>query len=89
MNDKKWTTPEGIKEFKVLMEGQRVSWVRKSPEESPQMTRYLTIYPQTLTPSQQARMDLIEQELLSMAYSAEEETRTTTVVKGKRLGDSP
>ncbi|WP_353064716.1 hypothetical protein RBB77_02995 [Tunturibacter psychrotolerans] len=76
-----WTTPEGIKEFTLLMEGERISWTRKTP----QLRRDMTIYPETLTPEQQRRLNQIERELLDMAYQAEEETRTETVRKGKRL----
>jgi hypothetical protein len=74
-------TPEGIKEFKMLMEGEHVSWMRKSP----QLRRDIDIYPESLTPEQQQRLNHIEQELLDMAYKAEEETRTKIVLKGKRL----
>jgi hypothetical protein len=73
----RWTTPDGIKEFKLLMEGEHISWTRKSP----QLRRYIDIYPETLTPEQQQRLNQIEQELLNMAYKAEEETKT--VLRGK------
>jgi hypothetical protein len=45
----------------------------------------MTIYPETLTPEQQRRLNKIERELLDMAYQAEEETRTETVRKGKKI----
>jgi hypothetical protein len=43
----------------------------------------MTIYPETLTPEPQQRLNQIEHELLAMAYEATEETRTKTVLKGK------
>jgi hypothetical protein len=70
---------EGIKELTMLVEGEHISWTRKSP----QLTREMTIYPETLTPEQQERLNQIEQELLDLAYKAEEETRTKTVLRGK------
>jgi hypothetical protein len=73
----RWTTPDGIKEFKLLMEGEHISWTRKSPK----LSRYIDIYPETLTPEQQQRINQIEEELLNMAYKAEEETKT--VLRGK------
>jgi hypothetical protein len=73
--------PEDIKEFTLLMEGERISWTRKTL----QLRRDMTIYPEMLTPEQQRRLNQIELELLDMAYQAEEETRTETVRKGKRL----
>jgi hypothetical protein len=72
-------TLEGIKELRILIEGEHISWARKSP----QLKREMTIYPETLTPEQQQRLNQIEQELLDMAQKAEEETRTKTVLKGK------
>jgi hypothetical protein len=67
----------GMEELALLTEGEHVSWIRKSP----QLTRGMTIYPETLTPEQKQRLNDIEQELLEMAHKAEEETRT--VLKGK------
>ena len=61
------------------MEGESISWTRRSP----QLRREMTIYPETLTPEQQRRLNQIEQELLDMADKAEEETKI--VLKGKRL----
>jgi hypothetical protein len=78
-------TPEGVQELKdhialrKLMDAEHINWFR----ESPQLKRDITIYPQLLTPEQQQRLNQIEQELLAMAYEAEEETRTKTVLKGK------
>ena len=72
-------TVDGIKELTMLIEGEHISWIRKSP----QLKRDMTIYPETLTPEQRQRLNEIEQELLGMAYKAEEETRTKTVLKGK------
>jgi hypothetical protein len=72
---------EGIEKLKILMEGEHVSWMRKSP----QLRRDIDIYPELLTPEQQQRLNHIEQELLDMADKAEEETRTKIVLKGKRL----
>jgi hypothetical protein len=73
----RWTTPDGIKEFKLLMEGERIAWTRTSL----QLRRYIDIYPETLTPEQQQRLSEIEQELLNMAYKAEDETKT--LLRGK------
>lgn len=73
-------TPDALsnkQELSLLMEGEYITWVRKSL----QLTRGMTIYPETLTPEQQHRLNGIEQELLKMAYKPEEETRT--VLKGK------
>lgn len=72
-------TPEGVKELRMLTEGEHIFWMR----ESPQLKRDMTIYPETLTPEQQQRLSQTEQELLEMAYDASEETRTRTVLKGK------
>jgi len=44
-------TPEGIDELHMLVEGEHISWVRKSPT----LRRDITIYPTTLTPEQQQR----------------------------------
>jgi hypothetical protein len=70
---------ERVKELTILTEGEHISWIRKSP----QLRREITIYPETLAPEQQQRLNQIERELLDMAYKAEEETRTKTVLKGK------
>jgi hypothetical protein len=67
----RWLSPAGIKAFKMIMEGRSISWIRKSPP----LTRMMTIYPDMLTPEQQQRLDQIEQELLGLAYTAEEESR--------------
>jgi hypothetical protein len=72
-------TLEGIKELTMLIEGESISWTRKSP----QLRREMTIYPETLAPEQQQRLNQIEQELMDLAYKAEEETRIKTVLKGK------
>ena len=72
-------TPNGIKELRMLTEGEHIFWMR----ESPQLKRDMTIYPETLTLEQQQRLNQIEQELLEMAYEATEENRTRTVLKGK------
>jgi len=72
-------TPEGVKELTMMIEGERISWERRSPK----LKRDITIYLQTLTPEQVERLNQIEQELIEMAYEAEEETRTKTVLKGK------
>lgn len=63
----RWTTPDGIKEFKIITEGESISWTRKSP----QLTRAMTVYPEMLTPEQQQRLNQIERELLDLAYTAE------------------
>ena len=59
-------------------------WDGKLPNktELAQLKRDIAIYPQTLTPEQQQRLNEIEQELLTMAHEAEEETRNKTVLKG-------
>jgi hypothetical protein len=72
-------TPDGVKEVRMLTESERIFWFR----ESPQLKRDITIYPKTLTPEQQQRLNQIEQELVAMAYEATEETITKTVLKGK------
>jgi hypothetical protein len=72
-------TPDGVKELRMLTEGDHIFWLR----ESPQLKRDMTIYLETLTPEQQQRLNQIEQELLEMAYYASEETRTRTVLKRK------
>jgi len=68
-----------MNELRMLTEGEHIFWMR----ESPQVKRDMTIYPETLTPEQQQRLNQIEQELLEMAYEASEENRTRTVLKGK------
>ena len=70
---------EGVNELRMMLEGERILWLR----ESPQLKRDMTIYPETLTQEQQQRLNQIEQELLEMAYEATEETRTRTALKGK------
>ena len=70
-------TPEGVRELRMLFEGERVSWVRKAPS----LNREMTIFPETLTPEQVRRLDQIEPELLAMAYEANEEKTTKTVLK--------
>ena len=71
-------TLEGkMKELMMLADGEHISWTRKSL----QLRRYIDIYPETLTPEQQQRLIQIEQELLNMAYKAEDETKT--VLRGK------
>jgi hypothetical protein len=72
-------TLEGIKELTMLIEGEHISWTRKSPK----LKREMTIYPETLTPEQQERLNQIERELLDLAFKAEEETRTKSVLRGK------
>lgn len=54
------------------MDAEHIDWFR----ETPQLKRDITFYPQLLTPEQQQRLNAIEQELLAMAYEAEEETKT-------------
>ncbi len=83
-------TFEGVKELRMLTEGEHIFWIR----ESPKFKCDFTIYPQTLTPDQQQRLSQIEKELLEMAYEANEESRTKIVLKGegartvtKRAGD--
>jgi hypothetical protein len=73
-------TIEGVNELKMLLEGEHINWVRQKPG----LRRDLTIYPETLTPEQQQRLDQIEQELLGMAYEATEENTTKTILKGKK-----
>jgi hypothetical protein len=72
-------TREGVRELKMLSEGEHIFWMR----ESPSLRRNMTIYPETLTLAQQQRLNQIEQELLEMAYDASEETRTKTLPKGR------
>jgi hypothetical protein len=73
-------TLEGkMKELMMIADGEHISWTRKSP----QLKREMTIYPETLTPEQQERLNQIERESLDLAYKAEEETRTKTVPRGK------
>jgi hypothetical protein len=72
-------TPEGVKEIRMLAEGEHIFWFR----ESPQLKREMTIYPQTLTPAQLERLNQIEKELLEIAYEASEQKITKTVLKGK------
>jgi hypothetical protein len=71
--------PDGVKELRMLTEGEYWYWVK----ESLQLKREMTIYPETLTPEQQQQLNQIEQELLEMACEASEERRTITVLKGK------
>ena len=71
--------PEGVKELRMLAESERIFWFR----ESPQLKRDITIFPESLTPEQQQRLNQIEQELVAMAYEATEESITKTVLKGK------
>jgi hypothetical protein len=72
-------TPEGVDEIKIMKDGERIYWWH----ESPQLKRDITIFPAMLTPEQQERLSQIEKELVEMAYTASEETRTKTVLKGK------
>jgi hypothetical protein len=71
------TTADGLKELQTRT-GPAVHWRRLDP---PNFTRKMTIYPETLTAEQRLRLEDIEQELLAMAYTAEEEV--TTVLRGK------
>jgi hypothetical protein len=73
------TLEDKMTELTMLVEGEHISWTRKSP----QLKREMTIYPETLTPEQQERLNQIERELLDLAFKAEEETRTKTVLRGK------
>jgi len=68
----KWTTPEGFNLFKTIMDGESITWIRRAP----QLRREIDIYPEMLTPEQRQRLNELEQELLELAYKAEEETRT-------------
>ena len=70
-------TAEGVNELKMIKDGERIYWFRKSPK----LKREMTIYRDVLTPEQQQRLDQIEQELLEMAYEADEESITKTVLK--------
>ena len=72
-------TPEGVSELKMIKDGERVHWYR----ESPQLKRNMTIYIDVLTPDQKQRLEQIEQELLVMAYDADEEKISKTILKGK------
>jgi hypothetical protein len=72
-------TPEGVNEVRMLREGERIYWHRQSP----QLERNITIFPETLTPEQQQRLNEIEQELVTMAYDATEERKTKTILTGK------
>jgi hypothetical protein len=63
----------------MLHEGDHIFWFRQSP----QFKRDATIYPETLTPEQQQRLNAIEQELIAMAHEATEEKIAKTVLKGR------
>jgi glycerophosphoryl diester phosphodiesterase len=71
-------TPEGVNEIRITTQGEKIYWFR----ESPQLKRDITIYPEMLTPEQQERLNQIEKELVEMAYTASEETRNRTTLKG-------
>jgi hypothetical protein len=70
-------TPEGVNEIRITTQGERIYWWR----ESRQLKRDITIYPEMLTQEQQERLRQIEQELVEMAYTATEESRTKIVLK--------
>jgi len=73
-------TQEGVNELTMQLKGERIEWLRKSPT----LRRTLTVYLDALTPEQRQRLEGIEKELLEMAYDADEEVRTKTVLKGQR-----
>src|SRR5947208_2958346 len=81
-------TPEGVRELRrrtelrlnelrMLTEGEHIFWTRSSPS----LKREMTIYPETLTPEQQQRLDQIEKQLLEMAHDATKEKTSKTVLK--------
>lgn len=70
-------TQEGVNELRMLRVGEHIDWTRQSPA----LTRRITVYLDLLTPEQKERLNEIEKELLAMAYEANEETRTKTVLK--------
>ena len=76
-------TQEGVNELRMQTKGERVTWERRSPG----LRRNMTIYFDALTPEQRQRLEEIEKELLEMAYDADEETTTKTVLKGQRPVD--
>jgi hypothetical protein len=73
-------TQEGVAELTMQIEGERVTWERRSPG----LRRNLTVYLDVLTPEQRQRLEVIEKELLEMAYDADEEVRTKTVLKSQK-----
>jgi hypothetical protein len=71
-------TQEGVNELRMMLEGERIDWERRSPT----LRRDLKIFPEKLTPEQRERLNQIERELLEMAYEASEETKQKTILKG-------
>lgn len=73
-------TDSHLKRLSMMIEGEHIDWERRSP----QLRRSISIYPQTLTPEQRQRLNDIEQELITMADEASEETKNKTILKGKQ-----
>jgi hypothetical protein len=80
VKDKSDTAEKRLDELRMLKDGDHIFWIRSSS----QFKREATIYPETLTPEQQHRLDAIEQELIAMAHEATEEKITKTVLKGDK-----
>lgn len=77
MNQLRKKTADHIRELELISKSERVEWTRKSPT----LRRDITIYLDALTAEQKQRLNEIEQELLTMAYEAKEETTTKTILK--------
>ncbi len=71
---------DNLKRLSMMIEGERIEWVRRSP----QLRREITIYPETLTTEQQQRLNEIEKELVALADEATEETKTKTILKAQK-----
>lgn len=75
-------TADRLKELDMMSKSERIDWVRKSPS----LRRDITVYLDVLTPEQKQRLNEIEQELLSMAWQADEQTTTKRILKRPKRG---